>query len=937
MTKPIVNELEELSYAIVGDQEAKLGLLLRSEKQSLLNQVFVLNRNQLTNRQENLKPELVPDISLKLDILYLLVNLDDTVQEELGPIYTNFISRIYNDTSFLTFLVKDQNYLINNIPVILKFVTLLRLCTNNCKSVKCPYIQNLNILLKSLIIINIEDKTGSDYQSLKIISELLYIFILLIKQNSPAKSSENYNEYYTLNHKTNPILKLDLNLTFYLQRLLLTIAEKYMYDIDFKYETKYPSGQSIRKQFVIYDCLANKNVTDSSVLVPNSLCISDNIDVSLMTNALALYSMVTEYRDDFKSLWNNFHFNIFLSSLLRSSSTAFKCSLLNFILQPYLLSVKVRKNIRRLRQFLPELFKCFEYQDLPWWFDPFDTINSLLEAYNVSHTRNNPILKFLTNTNIIQSLLSLFSQCLSLPYQTNDTLKTITKFIRLSSLISYHDEAYRTFFLKNDNFLNHLENSLDNHLDILKDFLSNEDQLRDLVSNKGITLPPIYDSEFTFCWLILLKAFSRSVTTLRAYLKKKRFAEQIYLIVKLTYQVIDTCDFAGKTFLEGEIKIMGAALGCICNFVMEFSSLQCQLLESGVEEMVGEILKNPKFKSVQQQSIAFDPLFSEETKTIIRTNSLWVLRHLMYNCQIVEKLELLKKIPLSIILEFINDPSWDVQVQCFELLRNLTCNSRKIVNMLLKNFRVAENDSFHDAKTLPANSTYLFDFLAKKLRLLNALVPVEEKILEAILYVIVNIAAVNERKKQMVFEQDEILEIIKEILTEDIDTKNSKYGNNSLLKLVSIWALSNLLWDSTLSLYAQYTLDPNSNFGIKDVDNDKGYSLDSRHVSYSRASRSITPNAASNFNESGTNIHIVDDESELRGYTKEYDEFVHGNDTVDGVPAETNTAIIERCQKLVDLGFYDLVKSKEFDDSLLVREKARVLAEHMDHLMRKKL
>ncbi|CAI7251761.1 CPS_collapsed_G0028030.mRNA.1.CDS.1 [Saccharomyces cerevisiae] len=78
--------------------------------------------------------------------------------------------------------------------------------------------------------------------------------------------------------------------------------------------------------------------------------------------------------------------------------------------------------------------------------------------------------------------------------------------------------------------------------------------------------------------------------------------------------------------------------------------------------------------------------------------------------------------------------------------------------------------------------------------------------MEGILYIIVNLAAVNENKKQLVIEQDEILNIMSEILVETT-TDSSSYGNDSNLKLACLWVLNNLLWNSSVSHYTQYAIE----------------------------------------------------------------------------------------------------------------------------------
>ena len=181
------------------------------------------------------------------------------------------------------------------------------------------------------------------------------------------------------------------------------------------------------------------------------------------------------------------------------------------------------------------------------------------------------------------------------------------------------------------------------------------------------------------------------------------------------------------------------------------------------------------------------------------------------------------------------------------------------------------------------------------------------------LYIIVNITAINENKRQLVIEQDELLSIIQEILSESGEG-NPKYGNNNDLKVACLWILTNLIWNSSFSNYAHSA--PEDYFPPGEAspvgDRDK--------LNEDEASKT---NRGEEKEESDEDMH--DDDDDDTGA-----EFVRPSL---GQPnAIAGTGALERCRKLVKMGLYDLIKKKTFDEYLPVREKARTLLFHMDLL-----
>lgn len=320
----------------------------------------------------------------------------------------------------------------------------------------------------------------------------------------------------------------------------------------------------------------------------------------------------------------------------------------------------------------------------------------------------------------------------------------------------------------------------------------------------------------------------------------------------------------------------------------------------------------------------------------VQTNALWVLRHLMYNSHNDEKLELLSIIPMEVILQFVNNRNWLVQEQCFQLLRNLTCNSRRVVNMLLESF--SDSDSSLDSSKSGGRieSTYLFEFLAHKLKMLDSNDLNQRKTLEGVLYVIVNITATNENKRQLVIEQDELLRLIKSILAENAESDHTAHSKTDI-QIASLWILTNLIWASTTSNFHMHATEPHSvmdldetnptrSGGSEDMQQNKTQSQESDDPYDEDMSDSFKEDDEENQDEEGGGSSPFADNTGL------IDRFERSKQVRGASKLKISAA--ERCFKLVKMGFYDIVKLKTLDTQLRVREQAKLLLFHME-LLRK--
>ncbi|CCK71689.1 glucose-induced degradation complex subunit VID28 KNAG_0H02740 [Huiozyma naganishii CBS 8797] len=896
--------------AFVGDQISKARFFVENDSKVIADLVNISLTDLVTEQHD------------KLDALYSLLNLGDKLRKELGFLYYNMVRQVYDNVKLHEDIEKNDsetNY---------KFIKLIALCTRFCSGVKYAHGANLQTFSENLIQLYYIEPTENNVKKEMSFFEKASLHASL--------------EFFLLSIDENA---MNSGFVDKLGKMMLVIANNYIGNMQFKHVVKKKIPQ---ENYTSSDCekeLFSQDWLSDFSLIPDPVEITSKLDRKILTTALVLYSKIAHTSKETTNLWSTQHFRIFVSSLLKTTNLDLRLASLEFVLHPFLHQIndETYKN-ECLSNYLTYLMESFNVESLPLWFDPFDKLVELLELFNNSCPVDNPILHFICENKLIKGFLNLFSKTLSIKKPNYNTTKTIIKLIRLFAAVTAYNETFRVMLLKDENLVAKSENGVLHHIRMLREFTSYYSSLDD--STKEECYPPLYDSEITTAWLLLLKSFSRSLVILRVDMKRSMLPGITSEIIRVNYDIIKHHYKVGDAFLISELKVLSLALANVCNLIMEFSSLQDSVLSNGLVETIGEMLTDPVFNcQLQQQLVAVkENQIDLERITIlesldldeIKKYSLWVLRNLMFNSQNFDKLELLGKIPLDTILDFINDPSWLVQEQCFQLVRNLTCNSRKIVNMLLEKFKKIDYKwNPETGLSTPVGSTYLFEFLAKKLRLLDITDKPQRNILEAILYIINNLAAVNENKKDLVMEQEEILSILRDILNESSENPG-RYGNDEDLKLASLWVLNNLLWNSTVSNYTQYVLEGYAE-STREFKNDDSFDP-SNHGTRNKflsdhVSRRNKPSDDSTGDDDSNATYDTDNSS--NNDDDDSDEFVHSSfgTLTDSSKIQANRITALRCKKLVSMGLYDAVKWNIFDARTNTREKARLLLRHMDILL----
>ncbi|GMM55532.1 glucose-induced degradation complex subunit [Maudiozyma humilis] len=821
---------------------------------------------------------------LKLDNLLLLLSVERSLRENLQRELSVLIYRVFSE------------------------VKLYETLADNDVDVNATYLRVLNKCLDIRDVMEPID-ISRHYESIS----LFFIDVVAeLKYRVPQDPLEatlliEMMRFLVIHQETTHII--DEPLRSAVKNMMQHCSNMYNYAIDFKFviETKVTKGAA-SSDIPAYS-LEGGNAVNQTYTVPKACVIENMYDREVIQYGLVLLTTTSPVHNYcYGSLAESLEFRVFVLSLLRQADVNLRCAALRFLIFPYIdndnsvtTGPTSTLNDSKLRQFMPYLIKCFDSKLVPWWFDPFDNIMQLLEVFNKKRPLDNPIVTFLRDANLINGFMELFFVNLLNSDNSEESAKATTQLIRFFSCCAAFDERIRLTLLGNKRLVKQMKRDIQQHLGYLTDFSAN----KDIFAGINEDLPQLHNSQITFAWLQLLKSFSRSTSALRTTLRRNEILKELLGLVKFTSVILQTCYFAGRKFLQMEMDILGICQGCLCNFIVEFSTTDLNASDHDIVEMCAAILNDPLFNSkVPWRNLTRKMAFENINSDDVKTNTLWVVRHLMYNSQNNEKLDLLEKMSMDTLLDFINDPNWEVQQQCFQVLKNMTCNSRKVVNILLEHFRnVQYKINPHSGQSEAIGSSYLFEFLVRKIRLLDIHDNIQKKTLVAILYIIVNITAINEHKKQIVIEQDDVLEILHDILAE-APINNQSYGDSSELKLAVLWIIHNILWDPELMEYFEERHNNESNGSQISIAQENG------------SARS------DNFPTEGSDME--QDQPETVNVNN-----VGSHSLQRDLP---DTKAIERCGILRERGFYELVQEAAGNNDIGVRQKAAELLELMNNL-----
>ncbi|ORZ01688.1 armadillo-type protein [Syncephalastrum racemosum] len=109
--------------------------------------------------------------------------------------------------------------------------------------------------------------------------------------------------------------------------------------------------------------------------------------------------------------------------------------------------------------------------------------------------------------------------------------------------------------------------------------------------------------------------------------------------------------------------VQAAACGALCNLALDFSPMKKSVIEGGAVE-----------RFVQ---------YSRSGDAKLQLNGVWALNSLLYKSDLQAKKSIMKVLTYDSLLELLHDPNPDIQEQALEMLRNLVCGQREVIEMVI--------------------------------------------------------------------------------------------------------------------------------------------------------------------------------------------------------------------------------------------------------------
>lgn len=682
-----------------------------------------------------------------LDEIIITPNTDQIHLDLLNKMLIIFNSLTYYSTK----LLNDNNTANKLIAVAIKYQDDDKLLNN---TFKC--LMNLTSKSSTNVSINLENDIGEDFN--RLLASKLSEF-----DPTPRYRNSLYLQIFKLLPHLNPSDIKSLLPT--LLKLLRNILQNPKEILVAKY----------KNSDIYLNCFENQSI-------PSMLPI-DNFPVLLPPLLYSISHLIShEKAQDLSSVFNNQSSNLkdepsidrlvdrdlyfTLSSLLKSNNHDLKLAsitvLVNFSLYSSLSKSKKVSNVKKILPVLIQLTDSFEKSNETLAsfkseykhsknFNPFFILSKLCLEFEFVH-------EFLINCNIIKKILD-FLKIINKNNIENvsiDKLDNLIDFFLILSSITSENENNRKLIV-NDDLIQVIEKILQNHFKILYTEIlknKNENSFELLSVSNHLSLAAVY----------LLRSLSRSVAILRTSLYETDLVQSLLHLINInefeseselrSLIINDSC--CASVVINDEVLLKSVILSILSNFVLDFSPLRSLLLvDNDLISVIADVLLNTKH-------------------SILIRNSLWCFRHILFNEKPDKKDEYLKKISLDQIFKFILDNESDelIQEEAFNVLRNLTCDSKK-----------------HVALTLNYKSTPDFDFF----ELLNTILKnslkrdvINNGLLESIAYVIVHMAGIDEKTRDLIISKREILYRLKEI----IESNKVKFD----VKLGCIWVLINLTW-----------------------------------------------------------------------------------------------------------------------------------------------
>lgn len=269
----------------------------------------------------------------------------------------------------------------------------------------------------------------------------------------------------------------------------------------------------------------------------------------------------------------------------------------------------------------------------------------------------------------------------------------------------------------------------------------------------------------------LLRTLAHSVTLLRTGLATPEIAEGVHSLLAAdpnavikayedVYGANSLTDEEREQMMEEELEVQSAVMAAVCNIIPEFSSLQEIMVKKGFLKLMMEGSRSH-----------YPPL---------RLNSVWALKHAIYELEKEARKQLLSELTPSYLLKLCNDEEPQVQEQAMGIIRNIACSGdlASIIEMLdgigVENFLHLLDEK---VTVSMQNALYAPDQ------------PHHNQIIVQVVYIISNIVMHTDSLKDMFLQREDVLKKLLPLFKHEVtDVRNG-----------CAWVVINLTWEDDVS------------------------------------------------------------------------------------------------------------------------------------------
>ncbi|ANB14430.1 glucose-induced degradation complex subunit VID28 [Sugiyamaella lignohabitans] len=195
---------------------------------------------------------------------------------------------------------------------------------------------------------------------------------------------------------------------------------------------------------------------------------------------------------------------------------------------------------------------------------------------------------------------------------------------------------------------------------------------------------------------------------------------------------------------EDQLEVRTAVMAAICNLILEFSPVQKTIFEKGALDLI------------------IDGAHSDYAS--LRLNSIWALKHAIFEANRDTKSMALSKLEPSYLLRLCNDSIIEIQEQSLDFIRNFLCRNYQGVDYIFESI----------------GKETLFELIEDKIDLHEQF----PQVLTPAIYILVHIAAGTDEHRDIVAEQESVLSKLIPLMTHPLAD----------VRTAIVWLIINLTW-----------------------------------------------------------------------------------------------------------------------------------------------